>query len=124
DGSAREQLVIETPDGDIHPRPGALLIRWTDQVVTVASPRIAHRVYGPEGLIGRLNTARTVAAHWQQAAIDRGWAQTAHALACVLAALDGETDQNELGLDPPTRPPGAPREPRPRPRRDPPDPHL
>lgn len=100
-------LVIDTPDGEIHPRPGAWLIRWTDGEVTVASPRTAHRTYGPEGLVGRLNTARTVAAHWHQAAIDRGWAQTAHALACVLAALDGETDPNELGLDTPDEVPGS-----------------
>ncbi|MEH0657572.1 hypothetical protein QA860_07450 [Streptomyces stelliscabiei] len=50
-------LVIDTPDGEIHPRPGAWLIRWTDGEVTVASPRIAHRVYGPQGLAGRLHRA-------------------------------------------------------------------
>ncbi|MFJ1664828.1 hypothetical protein ACIOK4_00275 [Streptomyces bottropensis] len=50
-------LVIDTPDGEIHPRPGAWLIRWTDGEVTVASPRITHRVYGPEGLAGRLQRA-------------------------------------------------------------------
>ena len=94
-------LVIDTPDGEIHPRPGSWLIRWTDGEVTVASPRTAHRTYGPQGLAGRLRAAQFTAAHWHQAAINRGWAQTAHALTCVLAALDGETDPTQLGLDQP-----------------------
>ncbi|MDX3170086.1 hypothetical protein PV516_40710 [Streptomyces scabiei] len=50
-------LVIDTPDGEIHPRPGSWLIRWTDDQVTVASPRTAHRTYGPEGIAGRLQRA-------------------------------------------------------------------
>jgi hypothetical protein len=50
-------LVIDTPDGEIHPRPGSWLIRWTDGEVTVASPRTAHRTYGPEGIAGRLQHA-------------------------------------------------------------------
>ena len=92
-------LVLHTPDGEIHPRPGALLVRWTDDIVTSASPRTAERTYGPHGINGRLDTSRTVAAHWHQAAIDNGWTATAHALTCVLAALNGETDPTQLGLD-------------------------
>jgi len=49
-------LVLHTPDGHIHPRPGSLLVRWTDGIVTSASPRIAERVYGPHGITGRLHT--------------------------------------------------------------------
>lgn len=47
------QLVLHTPDGDIHPRPGSTLVRWSDGTVTSASPRIAQRVYGPDGQLAR-----------------------------------------------------------------------
>ena len=95
-----DQLVLRTPDGDIRPRTGSSLIRWTDDEITVASPRSAQRVYGPDGIAGRLRTGRTVTAHWHQAALAHGWTEAAHALACVLAALAGETDPRQLGLDP------------------------
>lgn len=55
-------LVIDTPDGEIHPRPGSWLVRWTDDEVTVASPRTAHRTYGPQGLAGRLRAAEAALA--------------------------------------------------------------
>jgi hypothetical protein len=99
-----DQLVLHTPDGDIQPRPGSSLIQWTDAEITVASRRSAQRVYGPDGIAERLRTGRTVAAHWHQTALDRGWTETAHALGCVLAALAGETDPRQLGLDHPDQP--------------------
>lgn len=52
-----DQLVIHTSDGDAHPHPGWLLVLWTDGLVTVASPRIAERVYGPDGLWARAAAA-------------------------------------------------------------------
>lgn len=51
------QLVIHHPDGDTRPEPGWLLVHWTDDTVTVASPTLAERVYGPNGLAGRLARA-------------------------------------------------------------------
>lgn len=53
-----DQLVIYTPDGPTRPQPGWSLIRWTDGTITVASPTAAERVYGPDGLAGRLARAR------------------------------------------------------------------
>ncbi|MDX3516293.1 hypothetical protein PV755_46695, partial [Streptomyces caniscabiei] len=53
------QLVIRHDDGNTQPQPGWLLIHWTDDTVTVASPRVADRVYGPDGLHGRLQQAET-----------------------------------------------------------------
>ncbi|MDX2667415.1 hypothetical protein [Streptomyces stelliscabiei] len=94
-----DQLVIDTPDGEIRPRPGWTLVTWHDGEITVASPRTTHRVYSPHGLAGQLYTVRHTAAHWHQAAIAHGWTVTAHALTCVLAALDGETDPAQLGTD-------------------------
>lgn len=43
------RLAIRTVDGDSHPRPGWMLIGWSDGAVTIASPRIAEREYGPDG---------------------------------------------------------------------------
>ncbi|MBD9700682.1 hypothetical protein IHE56_00960 [Streptomyces sp. ID01-12c] len=56
------QLVIRHPDGNTRPQPGWLLIHWTDDTVTVASPRVAERVYGTDGLHGRLQRAETALA--------------------------------------------------------------
>lgn len=57
-----EQLVIDTVDGPVPPQPGYRLARWTDREVTVASPRTAERVYGPDGLQGRLSRAQAAIA--------------------------------------------------------------
>ena len=51
------QLVIHHADGDTRPKPGWLLIGWTDGMVTVASPQVAERVYGAGGLRGRVERA-------------------------------------------------------------------
>ena len=52
----------------------------------------------------RAAVAYIVADHWRRAALaDTGEMQTrlmAHPLACVQAALDGETDPAQLGVDP------------------------
>jgi hypothetical protein len=53
-----EQLVIDSIDGPVRPRPGYHLILWTDREVTVAAPRVAERVYGPDGLCGQLARAQ------------------------------------------------------------------
>lgn len=47
--------------------------------------------------------ARLVADHWRRAALTLDaaqWRLAAHALCCVLAALDGEDDPALLGVDP------------------------
>lgn len=49
-----DQLVIHTPDRYTRPEPGWTLILWSDSTVTVASPTLAERVYGPGGIAGRL----------------------------------------------------------------------
>ncbi|MFE3855283.1 hypothetical protein ACFXPN_29645 [Streptomyces griseorubiginosus] len=52
------ELVIHTPDGHhARPRPGWTLIGWTDHTVTVASPAIAEREYGPTGVYQQLTRA-------------------------------------------------------------------
>jgi hypothetical protein len=56
------ELVIRTPDGDAQPRPGWSLVGWTDGTVTVASPTTAARVYGPDGIAGRLERAEAALA--------------------------------------------------------------
>ena len=56
------QLVIHTPDGDAHPRPGWWLIGWTDGLITVASPAVADRAFGVTGLAGRCTAAETALA--------------------------------------------------------------
>lgn len=47
----------------------------------------------------RLRAAHFIAHHWRQQALTRGWPVTAHALAVVSAALNGELDPSELGID-------------------------
>lgn len=43
--------------------------------------------------------ARYVADHWREAAATNGWPVAAHPLSLVLAALGGETDPEQLGLN-------------------------
>jgi hypothetical protein len=47
----------------------------------------------------RLRAAAFTASHWHQAAIDRGDIPSAHAIACIRAALNGETRPDQLGID-------------------------
>ena len=49
-------------------------------------------------LRARLDVARAVADHWRAVAVEHGWIEAGHALCCVLAALDGETDPTQLGI--------------------------
>ena len=49
-------------------------------------------------LRARLDVTRTVADHWRAVAVEHGWIEAGHALCCVLAALDGETDPSGLGI--------------------------
>ncbi|MDX2539815.1 hypothetical protein PV437_42680 [Streptomyces scabiei] len=87
-------LVLHTPDGHIHPRPGSLLVRWTDHQVTSASPRTAQRVYGPHGIASRLATAET-ALERVRAARDR----IAHAPAHTDAIWCLDQLDDALGID-------------------------
>ncbi|QFR00737.1 hypothetical protein F9278_36290 [Streptomyces phaeolivaceus] len=61
-------LVLTTPDGEIHARPGWLLVRWTDRTITTATPHLAERTYGPEGLAGRLDQTQDAVARVREAA--------------------------------------------------------
>lgn len=54
-----QQLVIHHPDGDTRPQPGWTLVHWTDGITTAASPQVAERAYGPDGLWGRLQRAES-----------------------------------------------------------------
>jgi hypothetical protein len=47
----------------------------------------------------RVRAADFTAAHWHQAALDRNDIPAAHAIACIRAALKGETRPDQLGLD-------------------------
>lgn len=46
---------------------------------------------------GRLRVAEATARHWHRAALDRNDIPMAHAIACIGAALGGETDPGQLG---------------------------
>lgn len=43
------QLVVHGRDDTTPIRAGWTIVQWTDGVVTVASPQVAERVYGPDG---------------------------------------------------------------------------
>lgn len=47
----------------------------------------------------QLRAVDFTASHWHQAAIDRGDIPGAHAIACIRAALKGETRPEQLGID-------------------------
>lgn len=50
-------LVLPGRDDDTQPRPGWMLVRWSDGLITVASPQVAARAFGPDGIHGRLQRA-------------------------------------------------------------------
>lgn len=50
-------LVLHASDGDVRPGAGWMLVRWSDGQVTAASPHVADRAYGSDGLHGRLQRA-------------------------------------------------------------------
>jgi hypothetical protein len=76
------QLVIYTPDSPTRPQPGWWLIRWTDNTITVASPTVAERVYGPDGLAGQLTRI--------QAATDGELRRQLDAAICALGRSETE----------------------------------
>jgi hypothetical protein len=80
-----DQLVIYTPDSPTRPQPGWSLIRWTDGTTTVASPTVAGRVYGPDGLAGRLARA--------EAASDGELRRQLDAAICALGRSETELAQ-------------------------------
>lgn len=57
-----EHLVIPGRDDTTPPRPGWMLIRWSDGQVIAASPQAAARLFGPHGIHGRLQCAETALA--------------------------------------------------------------
>lgn len=50
-------LVLPGRDDDTRPQPGWMLVRWSDGHITAASPQVAARAYGPDGMRGRLERA-------------------------------------------------------------------
>jgi hypothetical protein len=97
-----QQLLIYTNDGDAWPLPGWLLVHWSDGMITVASPSVAERIFGADGLRGRAERAEAAIKrvraiprqpHSSQRASElgraytRGWESVISALD---AALDGE----------------------------------
>ncbi|MEU9167655.1 hypothetical protein AB0D34_07630 [Streptomyces sp. NPDC048420] len=52
-----DELVIRTPDGHARPKSGWWLIGWAGGWVTVATPTIGEREYGPDGVYSRLAQA-------------------------------------------------------------------
>jgi hypothetical protein len=66
-----DQLVLHTDLGDMHPRTGWTLLKWSDGEITVASPRIVERVYGPGGLLGQaqdtVTRVQALADRWAKA---------------------------------------------------------
>ena len=62
--------------------------------------KLEGRPLGAGGLSQKLRVARFVADHWRKAmASSPGTSFAAHPLCMVLAALDGETDPLECGID-------------------------
>ncbi|MFF7954002.1 hypothetical protein [Streptomyces griseorubiginosus] len=53
----RKQIVVRTPDSHARPMPGWWLIGWDNGWVTVCSPTMGEREYGPDGLYSRLAQA-------------------------------------------------------------------
>ncbi|GAQ61914.1 hypothetical protein [Streptomyces scabiei] len=65
------RLILHTDLGDMYPRAGWTLLKWSDGEITVASPRTVERVYGPHGLLGQAQHAvtrvRALADSWAKA---------------------------------------------------------
>jgi hypothetical protein len=100
-----EQLVIDSIDGPVRPRPGYRLALWTDGEVTVASPRTAERVYGPDGLCGQL--ALTQAAVGRVRRLSEMTIQASCRVQAIDQARDtlAELDRTDTGEAPAAKPP-------------------
>lgn len=67
-------LTLPGRDDTTPPQPGWMLVRWSDGLITVASPQVADRAFGPDGMRGRLQRAEAELA-------DRDTAESADAAA-------------------------------------------
>jgi hypothetical protein len=56
------RIVAPGRDDITPPKPGWTLVRWSDGQVVVVSPQAAARMYGPHGLLGRLQRAEAALA--------------------------------------------------------------
>ena len=54
-----DRPIIHTADGPRTLYDGWIVIGWSDGAITVASATVAERVYGPDGIAGRLERAET-----------------------------------------------------------------
>ncbi|MEH0590815.1 hypothetical protein [Streptomyces scabiei] len=97
------RLILHTDLGDMYPRTGWTLLKWSDGEITVASPRIVERVYGPGGLLGQaqdtVTRVREAAAQLMRAALNTGGEPVTPrdqgidtAVRRILAALDQTTE--------------------------------
>ena len=57
-----DRPVIHTVDGPRHLYNGWLVALWSDGAITVGSNTVADRVYGPDGIAGRLKRAEAAIA--------------------------------------------------------------
>jgi hypothetical protein len=87
-GQNGPQAGAESLDGEPKPRGP---VDWARQQAAEREKRL-----DPDAVI---RAAKFTAAHWHQAALDRDDIPMAHAIACIRAALRGETRADQLGLD-------------------------
>ncbi|MFJ1667400.1 hypothetical protein ACIOK4_13625 [Streptomyces bottropensis] len=81
------QLIIHTTDGPRTLYDGWIVIGWSDGAITVASATVAERVYGDEGIAGRLAAAEAALARIQAIADEH---PAGIDTALIHAALDGQ----------------------------------
>lgn len=96
------RLILHGPDGDTRPEPGWWLIRWDDDLVTTASPAVAERVYGTDGLWGRLQHAEEQLAlnlaEKKQCSAQQ-WPQRLARAETALARIQAIADDHPAGID-------------------------
>ena len=81
------RLVLPGRDDTTQPQPGWMLVRWSDGLITVASPQVADRAFGPDGMWGRLQRAEAELA-------DRDAAESADAAAGSYAGRAERVEPN------------------------------
>jgi len=91
----------ETLEGQNGPQEGADGLQGEQQPrgpVDWARQQAAEREQRPDPH-AIIRAAKFTAAHWHQAALDHDDIPMAHAIACIRAALAGESRPDQLGLD-------------------------
>ncbi|MCZ7414293.1 hypothetical protein [Streptomyces sp. WMMC897] len=83
-----------------HVRAARRYAHRADAAALDADAAAAHADTTAAALTNQLSAARFTAAYWHQAVLDQDNIPAAHALACVRAALAGETRPAALGIHP------------------------